>query len=46
MVYTRGVMDLGLIVRPISSMAALKFLAIERLLRVISPCHEENMTHT
>ena len=26
--------------------AALRFLAIERLLRVIAPCHETNMTHT
>jgi len=26
--------------------AALKLLAIERLLRVILPRHEENMTHT
>ncbi len=44
--YTHGVWDLGLIARPICPMAALKFLAIERLLRVISPCHETNMTHT
>lgn len=44
--YTQSVLDLGFIARPIYPMATLKFLAIDRLSRVISPCHGINMTHT
>jgi hypothetical protein len=32
--------------RPLRPVAALRFLAIERRLRIIAPCHETNMTHT
>ncbi|NOX91260.1 MAG: YqgE/AlgH family protein [Gammaproteobacteria bacterium] len=34
------------IARTLHSMATLKFLTIDRLSFVISPCHETNMTHT
>jgi len=34
------------IARLLYSMAALKFLTIDSLFFVISPCHEMNLTHT